>query len=65
MAEKGDEDKAGAGLVHHNEHNDSITSTTGPALRRRAQRLPVQGGMARSRRTHAAVVSFVLSLCSF
>ena len=53
--------RLGAGLVHHNEHNDSTTSTTGPALRRRAQRLSVQGGMARSRPTHAAVVSFVLS----
>jgi hypothetical protein len=67
MAEKGGEDKARGGsgrLVHHNEHNESTGNTTGPALRRRAQRLLIQGGMARSRRTHAAVVSVVESLCS-
>ena len=51
-------------LVHHNEHNESTGNTTGPALRRRAQRLLIQGGMARSRRTHATVVSVVESLCS-
>jgi hypothetical protein len=67
MAQKGGEDKAAGGsdrLVHHNEHNASRGNTTGPALRRRAQRLLIHGGMARSRRTHATVVSVVLALCS-
>jgi hypothetical protein len=65
MAEKGGKDKAGGWrVVHHNEHNESTRNTTGPALSRRAQRLLHNGGMARSRRTPATVVSFVDPLCS-
>jgi hypothetical protein len=57
MAEMAGEDKAGRGsgrLVHHNEHDESTGNTTGPAICRSAQRLPIRGDLARSRRTRAA-----------